>query len=683
MCGIAGIVDFAGRGIEPGVLESACDSMRHRGPDDAGTWLEGRRSKVEGQRSEPSAGFAATRLAVLDPTPAGHQPMTRDGGRFVIVFNGLIYNYRELREALARGFEKGFSHQPLTTRCDTEVALAACAQWGPEALNRFNGMWALAFYDRRKGTGFLARDRFGIKPLVWVEHERRLLFASEIRTLKRLGHWPDHVNQAALVQYVRYGYVIHPQTIYEAVHRLPPATYVRFGPESVGTPVRYYEPSMPDHGRLGCEKGFSHQRHSTFDIRHSTFVEAAHRVRRAVFESVARRRVADVPIGAFLSGGMDSSIVVAHLAELSSEPIQTFSIGWTDEQAYDETAYARMVAQRFGTRHHELKCRFDDVIDLLPSMLDHLGEPFFDSSILPTAIVSEFARRHVTVALSGDGADELFGGYWRYQAHGFYERYQRIPRWIRRRMVEPLIRSMASSKSSMMGDRVRQFRKMLRADVANPALALGARINDDALYRHMAWSQILAPEAREVLKQQEEADSEWRMAKSPISNRHSTFGSPADPLNRILLFDLQNSLPCDMLHKVDLASMNHSLEVRVPFLDPEVVAVAVSLPSSMKTGRGGNKIILKEAYRDLLPEAVLDRPKKGFEVPIGEFLRHELREMFLDTVTKPLIESFELLDYHAVQRVYADHCARRGEHADLLFALLSLCWWRRGERWPR
>ncbi len=630
MCGIAGIVDFAGRPIERTLLTESCDTMRHRGPDDAGTWID--------TRSGQSVGISATRLAIIDPTPGGHQPMVRGDGRFAIVFNGLIYNYRDLRDELAiEGVRP-------TTRSDTEMALLACMRWGPRALERFNGMWALAFFDRQRGEGFLARDRFGIKPLVWVEHDRKLMFASEMRALRGLGRWPRDVDRSGLQQYMRFGYVCHPGTIYSAARRLPPATFLPFGPSAVGSTVRYYEPpARPDGGAVPDRQ------------------EAAARVRRALFESVARRRVADVPIGAFLSGGLDSSIIVAHLAELTSGPVKTFSVGWAEDHAYDETRYAREVAERFGTEHYELKCRFDDVLAVLPSMLDHLGEPFFDSSVLPTAIVSQFARRHVTVSLSGDGGDELFGGYWRYLAHGMLDRYRRLPRLVRVGLIERLMKRSSVSRTSLLGNRARQFRKLLRAGHADP------------LRRHLAWSQILAPDARDILRDNDD---------DPFLDvlLQLTAGCDAsDPLNRILLFDLQVGLPCDMLHKVDLASMYHSLEVRVPFLDSEVVAAATTLPSSMKIDGGDGKSILKDAYRGVLPDAVLSRSKVGFEVPVGEFLRHELREMFCDTVTRDVVESFGLLDYDAVRRTYDDHCARRGEHADLLFALLSLCWWRRGE----
>jgi asparagine synthase (glutamine-hydrolysing) len=392
------------------------------------------------------------------------------------------------------------------------------------------------------------------------------------------------------------------------------------------------------------------------------YTAACGSVRDALFHAVARRRVADVPLGAFLSGGIDSAIIATHLAECTPGPIETFAIGFREHDRYDETRYARIMAEHLASRHHELRLTFDDVIDALPGVLDHLGEPFFDSSIIPTAIVSQLARQHVTVSLSGDGGDELFGGYWRYLAHEAAASYCRLPRWMRSRMVDPLIRAAAASKSSGWSNRVRQMRKLLRA------------VEENHVGRHLRWSTIMDASSTQVLREPAGASRVLAVvaARFEAATGHLPIG---DPLNRILAFDVRYGLPGDMLHKVDLASMRHSLEVRVPFLDPHVVAIAESCPSSFKVDRGLRKRLLVDAYRGRIPDEILDREKAGFELPIGEFLRHRLRDLFLDTVTRETVERFEVLDHAGIMRVYDDHCARRGEHADLLFALLSLCWW--------
>ncbi len=627
MCGIAGIVNFDGRPIDRACLSRAVASMGHRGPDDCGTWID--------EQDAFAIGVAATRLAILDRSSAGHQPMVSPDGRHTIVFNGLIYNYREIADELR---SIGVT---LRTSCDTEVVLAACTTWGTDALRRFNGMFAFAYFDRSASRGFIARDRFGIKPLLFATESDGFVFASEMRTLATLGHWSRDIHQFALVQYLRRGFVSHPDTIYESAHRLPPASYATFDQNGLANPQTFY----------------------TVPVRRASDPipdprESSARIRRLIREGVARRRVADVPIGAFLSGGVDSSIVVSHLAELSSQPVKTFSIGWADESAYDETAFAEQAARAFGTDHTSLRCRASDVLELLPRMLDHLGEPFFDSSILPTALVSQLARQHVTVALSGDGADELFGGYWRYVAHDALRSYERIPRLVRRGLIERLARHVRIGKGSLVQDRVRQLRKLLRCADDNP------------FARHAAWSRILDPEANDLIESSIPDDLHEHVAAVTCN------ADPADPLNRILAYDLQYSLADDMLQKVDLASMYHSLEVRVPFLDPDVVACAMSIPSTQKIHAGCTKTVLKNAYRNILPDDIPDRSKKGFEVPIGEFLRHDLRDMFCDLVTRQTIESFNILRYNVVERIYADHCARRAEHADLLFALLSLCWWK-------
>jgi asparagine synthase (glutamine-hydrolysing) len=633
MCGICGIIRFDARPVEGSALERACATLRHRGPDHTGVWVG------------PGGGvaFGATRLKVLDPSTKADQPLHRENGRFHLVYNGEIYNFRELREELIAAGEL------FATDGDTEVVLAACVRWGVEGFQRFNGMWALAFYDSQNRTGFLSRDRFGVKPLFYIADERALRFASELGALTTLADWDRSVDPQAVVEHLQFGYIAHPATIYRAARRLPPGHYVTFDRSGIGAPTRYYEP-----------------RRSRAPFTRDDYSEVCVRLRRTLADAVVRRRVSDVPIGAFLSGGVDSSIIVAHLAEAIGRPVCTFSVGYAGQKSYDETAYARLAARRFGTDHHELILTERDVLDAIPNILDHLSEPVGDSSIIPTALLSQFARRFVTVALSGDGGDELFGGYWRYLGHESLAAYHRIPRFARRLFVEPVLHSLAASKSSALGNRARQFRKLLRAG------------DDDMPARHIAWSRILSPEAESLLLDHREildCDRRTRcLARDTLQRSDCN-----DPLNGILAFDLQHQLPADMLQKVDLASMMHSLEVRVPFLDPAVVEFALAMPSSFKIDRGRRKRILLDAYRGRLPDEILDRPKQGFEVPVGEFLRGPLRDMFHDTVTREAVESFGLLSFPAIETIYRDHLARRAEHADLLFALLSLCWWKRRE----
>ncbi len=631
MCGICGIVGFDGKPVAADAVERACATLRHRGPDHTGVWVD----------AGSVVGFGATRLKILDPSSKSDQPLHHDSGRFHLVYNGEIYNFRELRSELIAAGER------FVTDGDTEVVLAACARWGVEAFTRFNGMWTLAFYDSQERTGFLSRDRFGVKPLLYVADGKALRFASELRALTTIGDWDRGIDAKAVVSHLQFGYIAQPDTIYQAARRLPPGCYLPYGPNAAHSPIRYYEPH-PDPQSLDP----------------TDYSEACVSLRRRLADAVVCRKVSDVPIGAFLSGGLDSSIIVSHLSEAIGRPVCTFSVGYAGQGSYDETAYARIVSRHFGTEHRELILTQRDVLDAVPTILDHLSEPVADSSIIPTALLSQFAKKFVTVALSGDGGDELFGGYWRYLGHYSLACYERIPAFLRRMVLERILAGFAASKSSTLGNRVRQFRKLLRAG------------SGDVLERHIAWSRILSPEAESLLADRGDVLAcDQRALES--ARRMTARLNGGDPLNSILAFDLQHQLPADMLQKVDLASMMHSLEVRVPFLDPAVVEWAMAMPSSFKIDRGRRKRILVDAYRGRLPDRVLDRPKQGFEVPIGEFFRGPLRDMFFDTVTPQAIESLGLLHYPAIEAIYRDHASRRADHADLLFALFTICWWLR------
>lgn len=631
MCGIAGVVDFTGRPVAEAALHGACAALRHRGPDDAGVWIHPAGGAV---------GLAATRLAVLDPTLAAHQPFPSSDGRFTLVYNGELYNYRDLRRELESAGDT------FRTEGDTEVVLHACARWGAEALGRFNGMWGLAFFDAETRQGFLARDRFGIKPLYYCLTPQRLHFASELGGLEALGLERSTIDQEALVHHLLFGYIAHPSTIYAAARRLAPGCLLHFHAQGANEPKQWFDPMTVLTGETARGD-----------------VDGRTQLRRTIAEAVTVRRVSDVPLGAFLSGGLDSSIVALHLAEAVGRPIQTFSVGYHAERSYDETPYARLVARQLGTDHHEVMLGEREVLEAIPRILSHLAEPVGDSSIVPTALLAEVARRHVTVALSGDGGDELFGGYWRYLGHDALRAYQRIPAWLRRAVLEPLLARRTATRTSGMGNRVRQFRKLLRAADADPPA------------RHVAWSRILSPEGEGLIADKGLVQSVGDHALARARECTRSLGA-RDWLTRILAFDVQCSLPADMLHKVDVASMMHSLEVRVPLLDPGVVRAAFALPAGSKIDRGQRKAILRDAYRGHLPDEVLDRPKQGFEVPLGEYLRSSLRDLFHDTVTRAAVESFGVLCYPAVERLYADHATRRADHSDVLFALLSLCWWR-------
>lgn len=654
MCGIAGIIDFRGRPIDRGTLEGFCRCLGHRGPDDSGTWIH----HADGF----SAGLAHTRLAVIDPTPEAHQPMIDPAGRYALTYNGELYNYRELRSELS-------DVSNLHTASDTEVVLRALAAWGPDALRRFDAMWALGFVDTGDRCGQISRDTFGIKPLYYVIHDDRLLFASELRALTNLPGLPLEIDPLAVGLYLSLGFIPHPYTVYRGVHKLPPGHVLTFDASGPKPPERY--------DRLGGLHIPESWRRTGGNTPPGDYASACTRLREIITTAVLRQRVSDVPLGAFLSGGLDSSIVVACLASAGGPAVKTFSIGYADHPRYDETRYARIVAEHFRTEHHEFRLTFADVLAAIQPVLDHLGEPFADSSLIPTSLVSRHTRKHVTVALSGDGGDELFGGYWRYLGHHYLARYQRLPAPLRRGLIEPLLAMLPAARSNRRLDRLRQFHKLLKA-AAEP----------DVLSRHLAWARIVTPEllaglADANLSSQATATLSQMYHSAPLSispSLHLSL-SQSPPLSRspdlsdILLADLAIGLPADMLFKVDAASMMHSLEVRVPLLATDVVEYAAALPIEYKISGTQRKRILKDAFRGVLPDAILDRGKMGFEVPVGEFLRDELRDLFHSTVTPAALASLGL-NAPAAARLYDDHLHRRADHTEILWALLVLCRWR-------
>ena len=630
MCGIAGIVDFRGRPIPVASLERLRDALGHRGPDDQRIW----RHEAPGF----SVGLAHTRLAVLDPTPAGAQPMLDPSGRWVLVYNGELYNAAGLREQLP---------PPFRTTCDTEVVLKACIACGPAAVERFDAMWALAVVDLTGRTGHLSRDPLGIKPLYYTCRDDRLIFASEMRALETIPDLDLTLDPEGLEWYLNLGFIPHPWTIYRGVYKLPPGHRLLFDAAGPREPERFtHLPPAPDVPPV--------------------YEEACGELRRLIEAAVESQRVADVPLGAFLSGGLDSAIVVACLARVGHQPVKTFSIGYPDHPRYDETAYAERVARHLGTEHHTCRLRFADILATVEPMLNHLSEPFADSSLLPAAVVSGHARGQVTVALSGDGGDELFAGYWRYRGHEYIERYRRLPGWLRRGAIEPLLRLAPVARSTPWLDRLRQARKLLRGD------------RTDFMERHIAWARILDDSPAGQLLVRSSGLSIERMADRyrAAAGAWREGGGVADGLDAVLLADLAIGLPADMLHKVDLASMFHSLEVRVPLLSREVVSFAAGLPIDYRLRGATTKRILRDAFRDLLPEAIIRRGKMGFEVPVGEFLRQELREMYRDVVTPAALADLGLISTVA-EDLFTRHSARRQDHTELLWSLLVLCWWRR------
>jgi asparagine synthase (glutamine-hydrolysing) len=625
MCGILGYVDSA-RGPGAWNLEQAVAAQHHRGPDDSGIWRDG------------GIGLGFVRLAIIDLSPAGHQPMVTGDGRYTIVFNGEIYNFPELRSALEAEGERFVGHS------DTEILLRLFQKIGFEAcLAKLRGMFAFAVWDRKERRLSLARDRLGVKPLVYAETADGFVFASEIGGLFAMApSLSRRVDPTAIDHYLTYQYVPSPRTGFAAIRKLPPAHAMVVHEGRIERCFRYWD--------------IDHSRRSSL-----SFDEAAEALREQVLEATRLRMVADVPLGAFLSGGVDSSITVAAMARQRGDAIRTYAIGFEDEKL-NELPYAREVARHLGTEHHEAFCR-PDAVELLPRLIGQLGEPFADNSILPTYYVAEFARRDVTVALTGDGGDESFAGYRRHLHLDRVDRLQRrglLPLWrgLRRTTV-------ALENSLRKPGRRRPFPHGVGDQILD--LAPLERLRHlVAYFPERDKAGLLAPAFRDLIEENSLAPLEAAWARS---------GMQHDSLNRWLYTDSQTYLPDDILAKVDIASMAVSLECRSPFLDHRVVEFAASLPAAYKLGpRGRSKHLLKAAFADWFPPGFLDRKKMGFSAPTGRWLREDLQPM----LRQYLLGSSPLqawLQPAKVGQLVEAHLSGRASHAKQLWSLLCLALW--------
>lgn len=562
MCGITGFFQLDRSGPLPDDrMRAALRCIAHRGPDDEGVHRSGR--AVLGHR----------RLSIIDTSSAGHQPFTDEGGRYTIAFNGEVFNFLELRAGLEAQGHTFRSHS------DTEVVLRLFTTKGPAFLDDLNGFFAFAIHDAQEDTLFIARDRFGVKPLWWCEHDGRLLFGSELRSLLALGA-PRVIDPVSLRTYFTHNYIPAPFSILQGVNKLLPGHAITVNARGAQV-TRWYDAEKAARGHRANGSNADHLR---------TLLDDAVRI----------RLISDVPAGTFLSGGLDSSIISA-LAIRHKPDLRTFSIGY-DDPYYDETSYAETVAKHIGSLHTTFTLRTSDLADHYADFLTCVDEPFADQSALPSFLLNKHTRSHVTVALSGDGADEVFGGYRKHQAElrvqnpGLAERLALLG--------GPLWRLLPRSRNSRITDRFRQLDKYARTAELTPEerYLLLASWDDE-----LDTAQLLDPAASDGIFAQRRA-----AITAPFS-RHTD-------LNGLLWADLFTVLPDDMLHKVDLTSMTHALEVRTPFLDKRVVEFAFSLPAEAKFHRGAGKHLLREAFSDLLPAVTVQRAKRGFEVPLTPLL---------------------------------------------------------------
>ena len=617
MCGLVGIFDTRGeRPVDRALLDRMNERQHHRGPDEGGLHVE------------PGVGLGHRRLSIID-LASGQQPMASADGNLVLVYNGEIYNFAALADELrALGYT-------FRTHCDTEVILYAYAAWGEACVTRFRGMFAFALWDRPRRQLFLARDRMGIKPLYYAPlADGTVLFGSELKALTACPQLPRQIDPLAVEDYFGFGYVPEPRTIYKAALKLPPGhTLTLRRGEPVPAPRQFWDLPLEPQPVTG-------------DVTH----ELIERLR----EAVRIRLVAEVPLGAFLSGGVDSSAVVAMMAGLSAEPVNTCSIAF-GEAAFDETVYANDIARQYRTRHHREQVAADD-FDLLDTLADVYDEPFADSSAIPTYRVCELARKHVTVALSGDGGDESFGGYRRYRWHLQEERLRgRLPLALRR----PLFGALGA-----LYPKANWAPRVLRAKATFQSLAR------DSLEGYFDSVAVLPDGLRAPLYSPAFARELQGYRAIEVLRRHDRLAGAGDPLRRVQYLDFKTYLPGDILTKVDRASMAHALEVRVPILDHPFVEWAAGLPSDLKVRAGEGKAVFKQALEGHLPRDILYRPKQGFAVPIARWFRGGLRERVRGAVLGPHLAGSGWFDRDYLTRLVDEHQSGRRDHATALWTLL-------------
>ncbi len=613
MCGIAGIIAFNDSGTEllPRIEHSVI-SLKQRGPDSQDFFIHGRTA------------FGHSRLSVIDPRPEGSQPMNDYTGRYAIIFNGEFYNYSEHRAALEK---KGYR---FNSRTDTEVLLALYITEGIDFLKKINGCFAFAIYDREEQSTIIVRDRFGIKPLVyWLDNDF-IIFSSEIKGITAVKK-TKKIDQKALTTYFQLNYIPQPDTIYQDIKKLQPGHYINIKNNNAEI-IQYF-----DHHDIPTEKI------TDYNLAKRTLIDN-------ITAAVERRLVSDVPLGCFLSGGIDSSIVTG-IASKMVPSLNTFSVGYSDNKFYDETYYANIVAKKFGTNHTVFSLNNNDLLDKVFDVLDYFDEPFADSSALPVYILSQKTKQHVTVALSGDGADEVFAGY---NKHAAFSRILNTRKYnLPFAFASNVLKHVPNSRNSSLGNSVRKLIKF--AEVAG--------YSNDQLYWRLC----------SIWKTDETND----LLLDPCFDRKGYYQieSP-DSLEQSLLNDIELVLSNDMLFKVDSMSMANGLEVRVPFLDKDVYSLGFAIPDEFKLNGGFKKKILQDTFRDFLPDELYKRPKHGFEVPLLNWLKNELHSTVEKYLDRKLIEEQGIFNYLAINELKKQlHSYSPEDSPSKIWALVCFQYW--------
>ncbi|HEX8845835.1 MAG TPA: asparagine synthase (glutamine-hydrolyzing) [Pyrinomonadaceae bacterium] len=626
MCGITGWASLDARTPPPAgareLLHAMCERMTHRGPDS------------EGLMTATGVALGMRRLAIID-LQTGEQPALDESGEISVILNGEIYNYRALRTDLEKRGHR------FRSESDTEVLPHLYEEHGTEMVRHLNGMFAFALWDARRRRLFIARDRFGEKPLYWGVFDNTFLFASEPKVLLAHPSVNPTLNLDALRQYLSFDYVPAPHSIYQGIYKLKAAHTLTVQDGRVEVEP-YWRLSYKKHHPAPTEE------------------EAAHHLRELLADSVRMRLVSDVPLGVLLSGGIDSSTVAAMAVRASSEAVKTFSISFA-EASFDESVYARAVAKFLGTDHHEERLSVDLAANLVGEIGSWMDEPFSDPSLVPTYLLSRFTRKHVTVALGGDGGDELFAGYPMYWGHNLARSYERIPRFLRRGLIEPIVRRLPVKTKNLSFDfKARRFISGMKYD---------------EVARHHVWFGSFTPEEQEqLLAQEARAASDgdiYREARRLIAEDCDADNT----VECMQSLDTRLYLAEDILTKVDRASMAVSLEVRAPFLDPRVAEYAASLPVNYKLRGRATKYILKKAVGDLMPPFVTRRGKKGFGVPVAEWLKGRLRPLARDLLSPERIRKAGLFDAAYVERLQDEHERGHANHRKLLWTLLMFELW--------
>jgi asparagine synthase (glutamine-hydrolysing) len=653
MCGIAGAAWTSdGEPISPETLARMTAAVAHRGPDDEGTFL----SPASPERGQAGTALGHRRLSIID-LAGGHQPLSNEDGTVWIVFNGEIYNFAELRGQLeSRG-------HAFRTHCDTETIVHLYEDHGSGCLQHLRGMFAFAIWDERKKSLFFARDRLGQKPLVYREDRGRLLFASELKALLQVPGVPRSLNRRAVDSFLTYQYVPHPDCILEGFHKLPPGHFAVYEDGRLRI-ERYWSPPFgADVGRIANPSETSATsdagRIGNPSYRVATPRQWREELRGTLTEAVRLRLRSDVPLGSFLSGGIDSTIITGLMQQLSETAVHTFSIGFPVKE-FDESTFAKETAAFLGTEHHEFLVE-PRALDILPKLIHHYDEPFADSSAIPMMCLSQMTRREVTVALSGDGGDELFAGYDRYRAVRLATRFDRLPGPLRSLIASPMWQKIPASVEQ------KSFRRRLKRFLA----ALG----EHPERRYLRWvsifdaarrSQLYTDEFRESLNGHDSTDFLLR-AYAECPDRGFT--------TRTTCADVLTYLPCDILTKVDIASMAYGLECRNPFLDHRVAELAARMPLELKLRGGQGKRILRETFTDLIPPSIARRPKMGFGVPLDHWFRNELRPLLHDTLLSERALSRGHFRPDTVEQLVDEHDTGRWDHSYRLWALLVLELW--------